>query len=256
MGDTEIRDRYRPAHFDAERYSKNNLEFWTPIMVRLGRIGGGTRVLDAGCATGGLTASIGEATHARVIGCDHSNAMLDYARTVRRASPVRWVAADGARLPFADRSFDRVIASLVVHQIPDRRRALGEFGRVLMPTGILVVRTVTPEAAARWIPNRFFPSIARAQAARMPPIRQLRELLADVGFAEIATETVVRRTQLNLGDVERALRIDVPDRYPFLGHDELERGLTNMREHWATHKDDCVDDRESTLVIAKSPSAR
>jgi ubiquinone/menaquinone biosynthesis C-methylase UbiE len=256
MGDTEIRDRYRPAHFDAERYSKNNLEFWTPIMVRLARIGGGTRVLDAGCATGGLTASMGEATDARLVGCDHSSAMLDYARRVRRACPVRWVAADAARLPFADRSFDRVIASLVVHQIPERRRALGEFGRVLMPTGILVVRTVTPEAAARWIPNRFFPSIARAQAARMPPIRQLRELLADVGFAEIATETVVRHIRLDLGDVERVFRIDVADRYPFLGQDELDRGLTNMREHCAIHKGDCADDRESTFVIAKSPRAR
>jgi ubiquinone/menaquinone biosynthesis C-methylase UbiE len=252
MSDDEIRDRYRPAHFDAERYSKDNLEFWTPIMVRLGRIRGGTRVLDAGCATGGFTASIGEATDARLVGCDHSSVMLDYARTVRRASPVRWVAADAAQLPFADRSFDRVIASLVVHQIPERRRALGEFGRVLVPTGILVVRTLTPEAAARWVPNRFFPSIASAQAARMPPIRQLRELLADVGFAEIATEIVVRHVRLDLGDVERAFRIDVADRYPFLGQDELERGLTNMRERWA-HKDDCVDDRESTFVIAEKP---
>jgi ubiquinone/menaquinone biosynthesis C-methylase UbiE len=253
MGDAEIRDRYRPAQFDAQRYSNDNLEFWTPIMVRLGRIGGGTRVLDAGCATGGLTASIAEATGARLVGCDHSNAMLDYARTVHRACPVRWVAADAARLSFADRSFDRVIASLVVHQIPDRRRAVAEFGRVLMPTGILVVRTVTPEAAATWIPNRFFPSIARAHAARMPPIRQLQELLADVGFAEIATETVVRHTRLDLGDVERAFRIDVADRYPFLGQDELNRGLTNMRKHWATHKDDCIDNRESTFVIAEKP---
>jgi ubiquinone/menaquinone biosynthesis C-methylase UbiE len=253
MSDAEIRDRYRPAHFDAERYSKDNLSFWTPIMVRLGRIGDGTRVLDAGCATGGFTASIGEATDARVIGCDRSSAMLDYARRARGASPVRWVAANAARLPFADRSFDRVIASLVVHQIPDRRRALGEFGRVLMPTGVVVVRTVTPEAAARWVPNRFFPSIARAQAARMPPIGQLRELLADVGFAEIATETVVRHARLDLGDVERAFRIDVADRYPFLSQDELDRGLTNMREHWATHKGECVDDRESTFVIAEKP---
>ncbi len=77
-------------------------------MVRLGRIGGGTRVLDAGCATGGLTASIGAATDARIVGCDHSNAMLDYARRVRRASPVRCAPST------------RVIASLVVHQIPDR----------------------------------------------------------------------------------------------------------------------------------------
>jgi hypothetical protein len=92
-----------------------------------------------------------------------------------------------------------------------------------MPTGVVVVRTVTPEAVARWVPNRFFPSIARAQAARMPSIGQLRELLR---------------------------RRDFADRYPFLSQDELDLGLTTMREHWATHQGECVDDRESTFVIA------
>jgi hypothetical protein len=81
----------------------------------------------------------------------------------------------------------------------------------------------------------------------------IQQLLADESFAEIATETIMRRTRLDLGDVERAFRIDVADRYPFLDQDEVDRGLTNMREHWATHKDDCVDNRESTLVIAEKP---
>jgi hypothetical protein len=48
----------------------------------------------------------------------------------------------------------------------------------------------------------------------MPPIGQLRELLADVGFAEIATETVVRHARLDLGDVERAFRINVAESLP------------------------------------------
>jgi hypothetical protein len=33
-----VRDRYRPAAFEAERYSTENLSFWTPVMVQLGRI--------------------------------------------------------------------------------------------------------------------------------------------------------------------------------------------------------------------------
>jgi hypothetical protein len=125
----------------------------------------------------------------------------------------------------------RVIASLVVHQIPDRRRALGEFGRVLTPTGILVVRTVTPEAAARWIPNRFFPSIACAQAAVCPRSGNSESSSPTWASARSQPKPSCVTPQLNLGDVERALRIDVADRYPFLDHDELDRGLTNVREH-------------------------
>jgi ubiquinone/menaquinone biosynthesis C-methylase UbiE len=248
-----VRDRYRPAEFDAERYSRDNLAFWTPIMVRLGRIRERDDVLDVGCATGGLTASIAKATDAGLVGCDHSIAMLEYARRVRRGSSVQWVQGDAVRLPFADGSYDRIVASLVVHQIPDRERALRELSRVLRSTGVLLVRTVTPEAAAIWMPHGFFPSVARAQAARMPPIRHLIELLRGAGFAEVVTEAVVRHTRLELDDVERALRIEVADRYPFLDQDELDRGLVQMREHWARNQGVCVDARESTFVIAAKP---
>ena len=55
-----VRDRYRPAEFEAERYSPENLSFWMPIVVRLGHIQHDDEVLDLGCGTGGLTAAVAE----------------------------------------------------------------------------------------------------------------------------------------------------------------------------------------------------
>ncbi len=43
--------------------------------------------------------------------------------------------ADAQRLPFADQSFDAVVATLVFCSIPDPVRALGEVARVLRPGG-------------------------------------------------------------------------------------------------------------------------
>lgn len=245
-----IRDRYRPAEFDAERYSTDNLSFWAPTMIRLGRMGRDDSVLDLGCATGGFTDAIAQASGARLVGCDRSPAMLDYARVHRTGSSIRWVCADATRLPCAHRAFSRVIASLVVHQIPDRQSALREVERILEPTGLLLVRTVTPEAARRWIPNRFLPSVARAQEARMPPIEDLVELLGRVGFDGVATETVVRRKPLVLVDVERSFRRELADRYPFVGTSERDEGFARMRERWSDQRGVCIDAREFTFVIA------
>jgi ubiquinone/menaquinone biosynthesis C-methylase UbiE len=245
-----IRDRYRPAEFDAERYSNDNLAFWTPILIRMGRVNDGNRVLDLGCATGGFTDAVAQASGAYLVGCDKSPAMLDHARIHRGGSAARWVCADAARLPWAPRSFDRVIASLVVHQLPDRTVALREVERVLTRTGLLLVRTVTPEAARQWIPNRFFPSVARAQEARMPAIGALVEQLGELGFDHIATETVVRLKPLVLADVEVACHRELADRYPFVGKSERDEGFARMREHWAARRGACVDAREFTLVIA------
>jgi SAM-dependent methyltransferase len=248
-----VRDRYRPAEFEAERYSTENLSFWTPVIVQLGRIHRPDEVLDLGCATGGLTAAVAEATGAHVVGCDHSHALLDYGRSLRGRRSRPWVCADGRRLPFRSGSFDRVIASLVLHQVRDRQRVLVELGRVLKPGGLLLVRTVTPDAAMRWIPHRFFPSIAQAQADRMPSTAELTDRITGAGFRDIDTQTVVCVKRLELHKLERSVRRDVADRYPFVDDDELQSGLQRMRTHWATRRDDWIDHRRFMFLTANKP---
>jgi SAM-dependent methyltransferase len=248
-----VRDRYRPAEFETERYSAENLSFWTPVFVRLGRIRHDDEVLDLGCATGGLTAAIGEETGAHLVGCDRSIPLLDYGRRVCGRASTPLVGGDGARLPFGSGSFDRVIASLVLHQVRDRQEVLIEAARTLRSGGLLLVRTVTPEAAGQWIPHRFFPSIARAQAERMPSMSDLTDRMTRAGFTNIETETVVHAKRLQPEEIERNLRRDVDDRYPFVDDDELDRGLQRMRALWATRRDDWIDERRLSFLIAAKP---
>jgi ubiquinone/menaquinone biosynthesis C-methylase UbiE len=246
-----IRDRYQPAQFDAERYPPDNLAFWIPVTVRLGRIRRGDEVLDLGCATGGFTGAIAATTDACVVGCDHSYDMLAYARRHRSMPSTRWVMADAERLPFGLQSFDRVVASLVIHQVGDRERVLNEVARVLRASGLLLIRTVTPEDAAAWKPHRFFPSVARAQKARMPPIAELTHLLARAGFGDVATEAVERARQIPLPQIEQSFRTEVADRFPFLSPAELRDGLARLREHWSTEHGDLVVRRYAFVVATK-----
>src|SRR2546428_10089185 len=46
------------------------------------------------------------------------------------------VFADGAHLPFRDRTFDAVTTNHVLHLVPDWRRVLLEAHRVLRPAGV------------------------------------------------------------------------------------------------------------------------
>jgi len=52
---------------------------------------------------------------------------------------VRGVQGDATRLPFADGSFDRIIASEVLEHLPDDGAAIAELVRVLRPGGSLAV---------------------------------------------------------------------------------------------------------------------
>lgn len=58
------------------------------------------------------------------------------------------VQGDGLALPFADATFDRVIASEVLEHIPEDGAAIAELRRVLKPGGRLAV------SVPRWFPER------------------------------------------------------------------------------------------------------
>lgn len=93
---------------------------------------GARRVLELGVGTGRLLAQVDAPVR---IGVDVAPAMLAQARPHGLALAL----ADGARLPFAARSFDAVLAGKGVLRYLDPDSALAEAARVLRPAGALAV---------------------------------------------------------------------------------------------------------------------
>jgi SAM-dependent methyltransferase len=237
--------------FAAERFTDESLAFWTPLFVELGRIGGGDRVLDVGCGTGGFALAIARETGARVVGCDLSTTFIEYAREAADARSVDWVVGDAASLPFESRSFDCVVMSLVLHQVADKARVLKESFRVLRRPGVAVVRTVMPEDAAERIPFRFFPTLAELQAVQMPSVDEVFGWARAAGFDPVHDRTVRRDKQLRLDEVEAHLRREVRCRYPFLDADELEEGLERMRAESRRSEEPWLDPRPTRFIVGE-----
>lgn len=90
--------------------------------------------LDLGCGTGRNFDTIRDSGRT-VVGVDRSSDQLRLART-RTDGPL--IEADAAVLPFADASFDTVIAMWISTDLDDFTGALGEAVRVLRSGGLLV----------------------------------------------------------------------------------------------------------------------
>ena len=114
---------------------------------RLG-VGRGERLLDLGCG-GGRHAFQAFRLGARVVALDAManevsqvrdtiGAMVD-AGEVEIDDEAGVVQGDALRLPFADATFDRVIASEVLEHIPEDGSAMAELSRVLRPGGTMAV---------------------------------------------------------------------------------------------------------------------
>ena len=101
-------------------------------------------VLDAGCGTGYFSAEA-RARGARVVALDIGPRLL---QTARQKGVDHVVAADVARMAFADESFDVVISSECIEHTPSPRASVLEMTRVLRRGGILAV--TCPNRTWRW----------------------------------------------------------------------------------------------------------
>jgi ubiquinone/menaquinone biosynthesis C-methylase UbiE len=101
----------------------------------------GLSVLELGCGLGDdalrMAARVGP--EGRVVGVDASLKLLAQALARRPAGlPVRYVRADGRRLPLRADSFDRCRVDRTLQHIADPEQAIRELVRVLKPGGALL----------------------------------------------------------------------------------------------------------------------
>jgi ubiquinone/menaquinone biosynthesis C-methylase UbiE len=93
----------------------------------------GNRLLDIGGGTGRVSGALNG--HVQVVICDPARGMLSQAR----GKGLRTCAGIAEHLPFADRSFERILAVDSLHHFRDQGVAAMELLRVLRPGGRLVV---------------------------------------------------------------------------------------------------------------------
>ena len=132
-------DRYarRYSHFvraDQEAYAQM-LE-WIRPAVR------DRTVLELATGTGVIAHGIVHEA-ASIEATDASAGMIDVARSHSHSRKLHFSVQDMRYLPYADGSFEVVIAANVLHLLPEPDKALDEAARVLAPGGLLIVPTFT-----------------------------------------------------------------------------------------------------------------
>ncbi len=91
-------------------------------------------ILDIGCGPGLSTANLRKRyPDAEIYGVDHSESMLEYAKTNTSAN---WICEDAAKLPFKDKSIDFIFSNLLLY--PNAIALFEEWFRVLRPEGLLM----------------------------------------------------------------------------------------------------------------------
>lgn len=143
-------------------------------------------------------------TGARLTGLDLSNEMLAIARerSQELGREIELRDGDAHQLPFADESFDSVVCTYSLCNIPDPQRALAEMRRILRPGGkvILVDHIRSASKPVFWIQRAVEFITRRLEGEHMT--RRPAEYLEPSGF------DVIERERLgSTGVVERAVAV-------------------------------------------------
>ncbi|MBN1284770.1 MAG: methyltransferase domain-containing protein [Anaerolineae bacterium] len=128
--------RFRVRTHQPSDDSQVDIVAWT-----LGRFNwrGGEHVLDVSCGAGhALEVLRRYLQNGRLVAGDITLGLLHHVSSPE-ALPRDRLVMDVQDLPFGDDVFDIVLASYVLHQIPDINRAVEEMRRVLRPGGVLLV---------------------------------------------------------------------------------------------------------------------
>lgn len=109
-----------------------------PQFIKFAGLKAGERVLDVGCGTGSLTFALPKAADvAEIAAIDYSPVFVEEAESRNKDPRITIQQADACALPFPDDYFDRALALLVLHFVPETSKAVAEMRRVVRSSGVV-----------------------------------------------------------------------------------------------------------------------
>ncbi len=143
-------------------------------------------VLECACGTGLLSSVIAPKCR-HLTATDFSEKMLKRASgNCGRYRNITYARADITALPFADNSFDKVVAGNVIHLLDNPLTALRELNRVCRKNGMLIIPTYMNKAAEGKT-NGFATTVGKAGAdfKRQFTVECYRQFFLDAGYGEV-----------------------------------------------------------------------
>jgi SAM-dependent methyltransferase len=168
----------------ASFFAKRKVDLLERLLRAYGRDFARATVLDVGCGTGTTDRHLVDHVEA-LHGVDPSEKMVAMAR--RNVPLATFESYDGKTIPYADGSFDLVIAICVMHHVPvDEQLALvRELRRVTRPGGVIAILEHNP---ANPLTRRAVSDCELDEGVELLRAKDVRRLLVDAGAGDIRTD--------------------------------------------------------------------
>ena len=111
------------------------------------------KVLDIGCGTGLLSLKLLQKGGCVITGIDNSREMMaifqDKISKLKLASRVRCTLMDANALDFKKETFDKIVSSVTLHHLKNKKRFIKAIYKILKPGGIFVIGEIDMDTTGR-----------------------------------------------------------------------------------------------------------
>ncbi|WP_085921182.1 SAM-dependent methyltransferase [Streptomyces fradiae] len=237
---------------DSKATIEEAMDRLTDVFIDWLKADGSSHVLDLGCGVGGPGLRVVRQTGARVTGISISEEQI---KTANRLAAEAGLAdravfqhGDAMELPFADGSFDAVMALESICHMPDRQHVLTDVARVLAPGGRLVLTDVFERHPRKEPRHPGIDKFCRDLMSTTADIDDYVALLHRSGLRLRAILDITEQTTLRLAD-ELAKVADVEDRPAAMNEGNFDFTDDAFRPSDLAG----VDDFGCVLVVAERP---
>lgn len=218
--------------YDQGRHMReNNVEIWMGLISRYTGSRTGLRMLDLGCGTGRFAIPMAERLHYQVVGADSSKGMLAKAKEKDTKGIVGWDFQDAQEMTYHDNSFDAVFMSHLLHHVDSPLRVVQECRRILIDSGVLLIRYGAIEQIRDDVEHTFFPETLPIDEERTPTIRDTEKWLRDAGFTGIQTVESVQRTYKSAYTHLEAVKFKSTSVLTMIPHEAFKKGILRLEKY-------------------------
>ena len=219
-------------------------------LIRFANLRDGMKILDVGCGTGNLGATLREHIEIDSVGIDMSFKMLQKAK----GKTLNVLCADvDFGLPFEDRVFDAVIGSYFLHYIKNTGALIEDCFRILKDDSPLVFLTSSHDQIEQLHPviKAFFPSLTERDKERFPDIPELDSFLKAAGFKKVRhKELTIDRIPIDMSYLEKVKNRFVSTFF-LLSEKEFNEGVKKLEAFISGNQEPVFREWRGTMICGE-----